>query len=333
MSDKIWITWEHHRRSTVLAEAFGAQLHELTSNRGRIARYFSLTRATIGVLRSSSPSVVFAQNPSLVLGLVACILKPFFGYRLVVDRHSNFKLHANALPQPQLSTFQWISKFTIKHADLTIVTNAALAGLVESWGGRAEVLQDKIPNLDEGSTRNLIGKQNLLFVCTYSDDEPVSEVLEAASLIDPSIAIYVSGNYRKWPELDAPPGGYDYSSNVRLTGFVDEIEYQTIFRSVDAAIVLTTRENLLTCGAYEAIALNKPLVLSNSVAIKEYFRKGARYTDNSAGSIAKEISKVCENIQEYRAEVREFRRELSAEWNQRFSEIQEIVRALQSKAK
>jgi hypothetical protein len=48
-----------------------------------------------------------------------------------------------------------------------------------------------------------------------------------------------------------------------------------MMRSVDATIVLSERENCLLCGAYETVASEKPMILSNKEALRNYFDKGA----------------------------------------------------------
>ena len=60
----------------------------------------------------------------------------------------------------------------------------------------------------------------------------------------------------------------------------------------DAIIDLTIRQNCLVCGAYEAIAAGKPLLLSSDASAKALFNKGVLFTDNSAVDIAQKIRQL-----------------------------------------
>jgi glycosyltransferase involved in cell wall biosynthesis len=80
--------------------------------------------------------------------------------------------------------------------------------------------------------------------------------------------------------------------NVVLTNFVPEEEYVELLRSVDVIIDLTTREDCLVCGAYEAVAAGKPLIASDTKAMRTVFNKGVLYTKNTADDIAEKIGQA-----------------------------------------
>src|SRR5690606_19499272 len=137
------------------------------------------------------------QNPSIVLAALLCFLKPL-GYKLIIDRHSNFKLYTLSIKSFKWRAFHFLSRYTLKKADLTIVTNKYLADLVIDLGGRSFVLPDKLPALDKHANKVLGGVYKLVFVCTYSADEPVLEVFEALRYLGEDYQLYVTGNFRKW---------------------------------------------------------------------------------------------------------------------------------------
>jgi hypothetical protein len=177
MSHKIWITWEDHRRSRELSTAFSAKYVFLSCNRSRIIRYPVLGAKTFKLLLSEKPSLVFCQNPSIVLTSLLCILKIFFQYSLIVDRHSNFKFHTSKSMNPKWIIFHWLSKLSLRRADLTIVTNQFLKSYIESCGGKSEILPDKLPSLKSANPQKLLGRVNYVFVSTFSEDEPIHELL------------------------------------------------------------------------------------------------------------------------------------------------------------
>src|SRR5687767_7871064 len=90
MTSAVWVTWERQRRSIEMARALGVPLHMIEGGRNRAWRYVSVISRTLAMLARERPQVVFAQNPSVVLAVLVCALRPLFGYRVVVDRHSNF---------------------------------------------------------------------------------------------------------------------------------------------------------------------------------------------------------------------------------------------------
>ena len=59
--------------------------------------------------------------------------------------------------------------------------------------------------------------------------------------------------------------------------------------SVDATIDLTTRENCLVCGAYESLAAGKPMILSKTRALMNYFSQAAVYVEHTAEDLERGI--------------------------------------------
>ena len=319
MTNSIWITWERHRRSDELAKAFGAELFTITSSRNIAIRYLVLLLKTVHILFKHKPDYLFVQNPSLVLATLASLLRPIFGYKLIVDRHTNFRLWTLNSRSIKWKFFHILSRYTTKSANYTIVTNEALRVLVNDWGGHGLILQDKIPNITVTEKDQLKGKYNIVFVSTYSADEPVMNVVNAFSRVSSDIYVYITGNYNNFPQLRELQK--QLPDNVILTGFLPDKEYIKLLNSVDALMVLTTVDHLLTCGAYEAVALHKPMILSATDAIQDYFYKGAIYTHPDSNSINASIIQLIEKHNSLYDEVIDLHDELITAWDQRFESI------------
>jgi len=315
----IWITWEAQRRSLTLARSLGARLHVLLARSddmpNRVLRYTYLLAKTVFVLIRERPAICCCQNPSVVLAIWLALLRPLFRYSLVVDRHSNFNFSGNTGLKWRL--LDYLSDLSIRQADLTLVTNAFLADLVLAAGGRAVVLEDKIPDLQSGGRRQPVGVHNVAFVCSFDEDEPIDAAIEAAGVLDPSWHMYITGNYRphlrRFPALAAPP------RNVTLTGFLSDADYQTLLRSVDVLLVLTKHDHTLMCGGYEAVSLGKPCAASDTSAMRRYFRKGFVFTENSRAAIATALTYAVEEMPRLQIEIASLRRELEGAWDQRFA--------------
>jgi glycosyltransferase involved in cell wall biosynthesis len=66
-------------------------------------------------------------------------------------------------------------------------------------------------------------------------------------------------------------------------------EYYDYLRSVSVVIDLTTKEDCLVCGAYEALAARKPIVVSKTKALGDYFGHSVVLTDNTSEAIRKSV--------------------------------------------
>lgn len=285
--DKVWITWERQRRSVELSEYFGCHLFIVNhDDRGTISRYYKCLAETLHIIFKVRPKYLFVQNPSLILALECVFLRPFFKYTLIVDRHTNFKFDKRKLKSLKWKMFWLISNITLRYADYTIVTNKQLQRIVNRIGGNGLVLQDKFPDMSSRQVRTLDPdyKHTALFVCTYAYDEPVDEVISAFSMLSDDYLLYISGNWKKkWGELELA----NLPGNVCLTGFIDEEAYKSLMAAVDAVIVFTTNDYTLTCGAYEALSMDKPALLSSKKVLKEYFKESCLYcNEESEESIA-----------------------------------------------
>ena len=261
------------------------------------------------------------QNPSLVLASLACLLKTFFNYKLVVDRHTNFWLEAESSFRPKAFLFTLFSKYSLRHADLTIVTNPYLKDIVEKKGGRGFVLTDKLPALERKNNKPLNGRWNIVFISTFSDDEPYLEVFKAAKIINPDVYIYVTGNFKK--KMNRIPE--DMPANLVLTGFLEEQDFIDLLFSADAIMDFTTAEWTLVCGGYEAISAGKPFITSDKNVLRAYFNKGAIFAENNYLSISNAINILFSRKSQYDSDIIVLKEEKSIEWDQQFCKLVELI--------
>lgn len=319
----VWFTWEDHRRSRELADAFGATYWFRDVRAPRAIRYLILSFSTLRALSRARPGVVFCQNPSIMLAALLACFRPVFGYCLVVDRHSNFKLHVKDSWQPKWRIFHLLSRYSVRRADITIVTNEYLKQLLESWGGRGYILPDKLPALPLGEVIDLAGEKNFAFICTFSEDEPVDEVLAAFSAGDPGLHLYVTGNYRKSAKYSAIASAAP--ANVHFSGFLSERDYQSLLKSVDGLIVITTEEFTLNCGAYEGVALGRPLILGDTRTLRGYFSRGALYVRPEAVQIGQAVRQLVAEQEAMEGEIQQLKTELVEDWQRRFHCLQHLI--------
>lgn len=280
MKKSVWITWENQIRNQSMSARLGADFYTIISNSSRLWRYLVSSFSTIKILWRYSGKTVFVQNPSIVLSFISVVFKSIFKYTLIVDAHNS-----GVFPPKKL---QKLANFINRNADYVIVTNEGLASFIKSIGGNPLVLPDPLPAIlpDEyknGSWEN-VSSPSVLTICSWASDEPYSEVILAAQSV-PDVKFYITGN-SKGRELAC---NFRLPENVVLTGFVSENDYRHLLIKADVIIDLTTREDCLVCGAYEAVAVNKPLILSDTKALRSYFGDVASFVKNDAKSIAEAV--------------------------------------------
>lgn len=310
----VWVAWERHRRTIELSKVFSCDLLIFESRWPRVIKHPWFLIKTWKTIHEERPDILVVQNPSIVLSLIACVLKSFYRYRLVVDSHN-----AGLVPSYHwVEPFDWIYKMIQKMAHLTIVTNEELAKIVKKGGGLPYVLPDKIPDVSPSGKIELKGIANVLCVCTFGKDEPYREMLEAAQLLKgKDLIVYITGAYSKIDTKllnESPP-------NVIFTGYIPDKDYWDLLSSVNLVVDLTLRQNCLVCGAYESLAVGTPMVLSETDALKKYFHKGAVFCENNAASIASAIENALENEFCLREQANRLKQELSDSWQERVTPI------------
>ncbi len=315
----VWIAWEVQRRTTELASCLGVPLERYLYRGPGALRYPVLAGHTWECLVRRRPDILIVQNPSLILTVVACFARMFLGVRLVVDRHTNFML--NQPPSWRKRFFTTISEFTLRRADLTIVTNSALVEVVEAAGGHGFMLPDRIPDLQ--TTKEFAAGANavVLFICTYAKDEPWQEVLKVAHDLGADVQVFVTGNSKRasWtPELEALRDG---TPNLTLTGFLDEADYMALLHRADVIMDLTTFDHCLVCGAYEGVAAGKALVLSDKEANRELFGDVPVYVDADAQSIQSGLRLALAEATERAERVVAFRGKYVQWWETRLTDL------------
>lgn len=318
---RVWITWEMQRRNQSLSNALGARLYELDySNLPSALRYIKCCAQTLHILFREKPHILFVQNPSIILATLAIIVSKATKINIVIDAHNG-----GIKPLDGKSKFlnSW-AKFILKNTPTTIVTNEAIQQEILQYADtEIIVLPDPIPAIHTPTKKNLLkGKFNILFICTWATDEPYLNVIEAARLIDKDTYIYITGNHKKSQGLDLSK----LPANVVLTGFIPTREFDHLLYSVDVTMDLTTREDCLVCGAYEAISIEKPVILSKTQALQSYF-PGMVYTNNQTQDIAQCIRIILADLHRYNREAKKLKKELITTWDEKKNTLEEKLNA------
>ena len=313
----LWIAWNVHRRTTGLCAAWNIPLRLIRSTyRNRLLRWADLASQTFTMLRRYRPEILFVQNPSLALSIFAIATRRLFCFYLVIDAHNE-----GVRPYDrQGALVRWLTRRLLKGADLTIVTNIALARDVRAAGGRPLVLHDSLPVPSVLPSRLPVDPPDVAVIATFRPDEPIEAILEAARTM-PQIRFAFSGD----PSRFRHPGD-SLPANVCLTGFLPDPAYWKLLDQASVICDLTLKPDCLVCGAYEALAVGKPMVLSDNPATREIFGPAAVLTGSAPDEIAAALRDALEQREQLAAKARELRQSFPARWQPQSVEIWSAIR-------
>lgn len=303
----LWISWNAHRRTTGLCAAWDVPLHVIHSQRKGLSRWIDQALGTLALLRRSRPAVLFVQNPSLALTVLAALARGTFGYYLVVDAHNE-----GVRPFARRGRLvRWLTRRLLRGADATIVTNAALATDVATAGGRALVLPDALPQpaLTPGKSATREEVTDVVVISSFMSDEPVAGIAAAAAML-PDIRFAFTGDVSRFDRrpVELPP-------NVRLTGYLPDRAFWKLLSHARVICDLTLKPDCLVCGAYEALALAKPMVLSDNPATRELFGPAAVLTSHGAADIARAVRAAIDQRERLADNARALRERYEGPWH------------------
>ena len=284
--ERIFLSWEHCERTKNLAYYLGAA--PIFIEKKWRANVFSLacsycncTLRTWLRLGNYKPKIIFSHNlpPFLVLNVYLYSL--FTKTPFILDGHSG------AFNLKKWRWFLPFYKFIAKRALFCVSTNSDHYQLIKQWGGQSVIISD-IPIVVDPKWATTVTSAPTIFVpCSFSHDEPLQEIFDAAALL-PNVTFKITGNYRKiQPDLLKKK-----PNNIIFTDFLDRDAYFSLMAAASAVLVLTTRDNTMQRGAYEALSLSRPVITSNWRLLRDTFAESAIYVDNTAHAIAEGINEL-----------------------------------------
>ena len=318
----IFITWYPYcRRSDALGAQLNARsylIHYFRFKDPRVApmKYLLQALKTGQVLLKHRPGGVLVATPPVVAPLVIWLGSIFLRYRIVIDAHSGAFQHSRwnwALP---------LQRFLSRRASLTLVTNEHMAAQVRSWGAQAHLVQDLALDLNTRGPAVTRERFHVVYICTYSSDEPIEAVKEAARCL-PDVDFSITGD----PSYAASGFRQGLTSNVHLKGFMRDEDYLELLRGADAILVLTKENHTMQRGGYEAMALEKPLVTSRWPLLEEVFSKGTEHVDNSPKEIVAALQRIRLDPAGYRVRMAQLKKERAAVSEKQLSVLRVVTQS------
>lgn len=226
---------------------------------------------------------------------------------------------------------KYLSKEKLNKFDIIIVHNSVIKGVAVDLGineSKIVVLETRpaIRNVDYMKKEEVLtARPRVLMPCSFNIDEPLNVVFEAAKYIQ-GVDILISGPFKKGAEL------FDFSKipgNVKLLGYLPKDEYECIFNQVEVVLGLTTEDHIQLSVANEAVGFEVPMVISDTLLLRELFYKGAIYVETlNAKSIASGIMKALDSRETLKSEVRILQKERLQRWDRMAGVLDERIDGL-----
>jgi glycosyltransferase involved in cell wall biosynthesis len=320
-SGMVFISWAPFcSRSDSIASHLGGQSFMVYSpNYGSryltvLFKYLSQTIKTLRILFRERPRVVFVMTPPVVACFPVWVYARTTGTSFVIDAHTGAFLDSRW--KPLLFLHKWFSRA----ARTTIVTNEYMQRVLSDWSASATLVRDVPVCFAEPAQPKLEGSCNMTLVSTFTRDEPIEVFFRAAAQV-PDVSFHVTGNYRRAdPRLLAIK-----PDNVRLTGFLSDADYVGLLLASDAVISLTTLDNTMQRGAYEAVYLGRPVITSNFELLRRHFCKGTVHVGNVAEDLVAGVLRMRAELNRFEKEVLELRRERLQDWDRVEADLRRLV--------
>ncbi len=268
-------------------------------------KYLFQTVKTLTILLRERPDVVFIMAPPTTACFPVYVYTCLFPAGYIIDSHTM------ALLGERWKRVSFIHRFFSRRAITTIVTNDFLKAIIDSWGAPVTIVTDvpvefphvRLPHKKSGFTITLIN--------TFSDDEPLENFMMAAKKLS-DIQFYITGSLKQAKKRRRRTN-YNLP-HVQFTDFLSTDAYAGLLVASDCIVVLTTRDNTMQRGAYEAAYLGKPVITSDWGILKKTFYKGTLFVDNTPDGILAAILEMRKNHATYKEEIVSLLNEKKKTW-------------------
>jgi glycosyltransferase involved in cell wall biosynthesis len=288
-NDKIlYIVWySHARRAETLSRELNAQLvfiyeAQLKSFWLKSLRYVIQGWKTWRLLEQERPAFVIVQSPPTLAPLAValwCKLRGKLRASYLIDAHPGNFYHRYwrwALP---------LLRPLARGAIASLLCNEDAQQTLLKWNANYIFLPDGLPDLNcISGTVGSAGDARIAVISTFADDEPIAELFEAARLTQ-RVTFYLTGNPQRAPKklLALKP------ENIILTGFLRGSVYNGFLHNVDGIMILSKLPTTLSCGAFEALSVAKPTIVSDLPEQRRWFSRGFILVENTPEDIARGV--------------------------------------------
>ncbi len=285
----LFIVWRiFQRRSESLARCFDLEIKYYYADweeKSKFHKALSYVFKTAGTLRDMircKPEILFIQLPPTPVLYLAATYCYFTKCRLVADCH-NAMIYSKWLKWP-------FALSLLRNADAALVHNEDVEQQALRLGLKTITLRDPLPQLEMDNRRKAAdiadtGAGDYVMVpWSFSPDEPIEELFQAAESL-PAVKFLMTWFAERLPQeiRDRVP------SNLVLTGYLDDGDFNALFSQASAVLVMTTREGTQPSAASEAIVLGVPLIVSDLQTTRRLYEDVPVYIANDAAGISEGV--------------------------------------------
>jgi glycosyltransferase involved in cell wall biosynthesis len=269
------------RRSELLAEALNAKLWFFKDN---LPYARAALKTLMGIIRRK-PKVLVVQLPQGPLLLEAYLLKKLVGCKVVADVHTGFLVSSDWKGLVLNTPFVKL----LPLADLIVAHNQTQLQLVPKRVRRKTIVAFDPWHLIETQAKTQAKNESyVVFPASFASDEPLQEVIEAAGRSDLNIKLYITGNWKRKPQLKK----YE-TKKIVFTGYLSSQEFGELLANAAGIIAGTKREYTSLMSAWEAVAYAKPLAVTATATLKDMLQGYAVFYDwKNQESIIKALQKI-----------------------------------------
>ncbi|HSM61327.1 MAG TPA: glycosyltransferase, partial [Longimicrobiales bacterium] len=202
--------------------------------------------------------------------------------------------------------FAALRRWSVSSFDLILIATSELEAEARPFGLPVVVLPDPIPGVPPArpNADTPAALREVVVIASYAVDEPIDQVLEAARRC-PDLRFSITGE---------PPSELRGRTpeNVELTGYLPHADFQALLGGAACVVALTTEEGCFQRGACEALAHARPLVTSDTAALRSYLGEAAVFVEPTALAIARGVRDALARSSELERAARRRREEIRA---------------------
>jgi glycosyltransferase involved in cell wall biosynthesis len=312
------ISWARFQpRSAGLAKELGGEARfvydeRLAARRSLTpVRYFWSSVQTWRLLARADPEHAIVISPPVFAPLVVYAWCRLHGRRLYVDCHTDVFDPA--------SVWRWarrIHRWLLPRASAALLHTEAAAARVAGWGGRALLVPDDVPSLQDAAVRRREPGVTIVVAGSLDGNEPVAATLAAAARL-PDYRFRFTGDPRRLSRAlirQAP-------LNVVWTGYLPYEQFLGELLAADAVAVFSTEPGIMNRAAFEAVGLGRPLVLTDFEGLRSRFGRAALFAPNQPDAMARALDSAVRRGPELEARSAELSKTLAAHRRQALADL------------
>jgi glycosyltransferase involved in cell wall biosynthesis len=271
---------------------------------------------TLVVLYRCQPDLIYVQAPPTFAIYATWLYSRWYGVPYVVDAH-NPMIYDSFWPKLPWATY------VLRQAQRVIVHNTYVAARARELGLPAaalRVLIDRPAEVEPASfpfPKAIFGNRHpprVVVPCSFDADEPLDDLQRVTHLL-PDVTFFITWYYEKLPRDYVK----SFGENTVFTGFLPLEAFNALLAHADVIVSLTTRDGTQPSVASEALAFQRPLVISDLPMVRELFPRGAIYVANDAAAMAAGIRTALHRQRDLEADMTAFKAEKVRLWEKQFA--------------